>query len=126
MGIVVHSYASRWNSKTASTKYPASPMPIDLIDHCHQIGAGGVQVVVNDWTTDFAKKVRDQREKWACTWKAPLACPKTPKRCPAFEQEVINCQGSRSAHFANRMFERAALRNFHRQRSVCRLEEKCR
>ncbi len=58
MGIVVHSYASRWNSKSESKKYPGFVNAIDLLEHCHKIGAGGVQVGVKDWTTDFAKKVR--------------------------------------------------------------------
>ena len=58
MGVVVHSYANRWKSKVASQKYPGFTNAIDLIEHCHKIGAGGVQVVVKEWTSDFAKKVR--------------------------------------------------------------------
>src|SRR4051812_46481273 len=61
MGVVVHSYGSRWNSKVESKNYPGFANAVDLIEHCHQIGAGGVQVVVGGWTTDFAKKVRDKR-----------------------------------------------------------------
>ena len=35
MGIVVHSYASRWNSKTPSTQYPGFKDAVDLLEHCH-------------------------------------------------------------------------------------------
>ena len=50
MGIVVHSYAGRWQSKLKSDKYPGFLNAIDLLEHCHQIGAGGMQVVVKDWS----------------------------------------------------------------------------
>ena len=42
MGVVVHSYASRWNSKIESQKYPSFSNAIDLLEHCHKIGAGGI------------------------------------------------------------------------------------
>jgi hypothetical protein len=61
MGIVVHSYASRWNSKIESKKYPGFMDAIDLLQHSHEIGAGGIQVVIRDWTVDFGKKVRERR-----------------------------------------------------------------
>ena len=65
MGVVVHSYGNRWQSKVHSQKYPGFSNAIDLMEHCHKIGAGGVQVIVRDWTADFAKKLRDKREKWS-------------------------------------------------------------
>ena len=46
MGVVVHSYGNRWNSKVESKNYPGFTNAIDLLEHCHQIGAGGIQVVV--------------------------------------------------------------------------------
>jgi hypothetical protein len=58
MGIVVHSYGNRWNSKIESKKYPGFKDAVELMEHCHQIGAGGVQVGVSKWTGDFGKKVR--------------------------------------------------------------------
>src|SRR5712671_2389768 len=56
MGVVVHSYWSRWNSKTESKKYPGFTNAIQLLEHCHELGAGGLQVGVSKWTEDFAKK----------------------------------------------------------------------
>src|SRR5258708_38346198 len=63
MGVVVHSYWSRWNSKTESKKYSGFTNAIELLEHCHELGAGGLQVGVSKWTEDFAKKVRDRRGK---------------------------------------------------------------
>ncbi len=92
MGIVVHSYANRWQSKVASQKYPGFSNAIELMDHCHKIGAGGIQVVVKEWTADFAKKVRDKREKMGLYLEGSISLPVKPEDVPAFEKEVINAK----------------------------------
>ncbi len=92
MGVVVHSYGSRWNSKVESKTYPGFSNAIDLIEHCHQIGAGGVQVVVGGWTTDFAKKVRDKREKLGLYLEGSIGVPKKAEDVPGFEKEVMNAK----------------------------------
>lgn len=89
MGIVVHSYASRWNSKTESKKYPGFVNAIDLLEHCHEIGAGGIQVVIKDWTLEFGKKVRERREKLGMYLEGSLGVPGKPEDVAKFEQEVI-------------------------------------
>ncbi|MCP1385112.1 sugar phosphate isomerase/epimerase family protein [Runella salmonicolor] len=92
MGIVVHSYASRWNSKVQSAKYPGFQNAVDLLEHCHQIGAGGIQVVVKDWSLDFAQKVRDRREKLGLYVEGSIGLPKKPEDVAAFENEVKNAR----------------------------------
>lgn len=90
MGIVVHSYGLRWNSKADSKKYPGFANAIDLLEHCQQIGAGGVQVVVNGWSDDFAKKVRDKRENLGMYLEGSISLPKKPEDVARFEQDVRN------------------------------------
>ena len=92
MGIVVHSYGNRWNSKVASQKYPGFKDAVDLMDHCHQINAGGLQVVVKDWTTDFAKKVRSRREKLGLYLEGSIGVPHKAEEVARFEQEVKNAK----------------------------------
>ncbi len=92
MGIVVHSYGSRWNPKVASQKYPGFTNAIEFIEHCHQIGAGGVQVGVKDWTSDFAKKVRDRREKLGLYLEGSIPIPSKAADVPAFEKDIINAK----------------------------------
>ncbi|MCH6201007.1 sugar phosphate isomerase/epimerase [Aquiflexum sp. LQ15W] len=89
MGIVVHSYGARWNSKVPSEKYPGFESALQLIKHCHQIGAGGVQVGVNNWTSDFAKKVRDQRENLGMYLEGSIGLPKSKEDLDKFEKEVL-------------------------------------
>lgn len=89
MGIVVHSYASRWKSKIVSTAYPSFTNAIDLLDHATAVNAGGIQVMVNDWTTDFAKKVRDKREKAGLYLEGSIGLPKKAEDIASFESQVL-------------------------------------
>ncbi len=89
MGVVVHSYGARWQSKAGSQKYPAFADAIDMMEHCKTIGAGGVQVLVSGWADDFAKKVRDRREKLDLYLEGSIGLPKTPEDVSKFESEVL-------------------------------------
>lgn len=88
MGIVVHSYATRWNSKIESKKYPGFRDAIDLLEHCHAIGAGGIQVVVRNWTEDFTRKVRDKRERLGLYLEGSIALPKDHAEVGVFESNI--------------------------------------
>lgn len=92
MGVVVHSYAARWNPKVSSQKYPGFTNAIELLEHCHKIGAGGIQVIVKDWTADFAKKLRDRREKLGMYLEGSIGIPKDASDVSRFEQEVIHAK----------------------------------
>ena len=89
MGIVVHSYAARWHSDSPSEKYPGFENALSLMEHCKEIGARGVQTVVNGWATDFAKKVRDVREKTGLYLEGSIGLPKSKNEVAKFEAEVL-------------------------------------
>ncbi len=89
MGVVVHSYGARWNSKVESKKYPPMTDAIQLMEHCANIGAGGVQTLVRGWTSDFAKKARDKREKLGLYLEGSIGLPKTKEDLVEFEKEVV-------------------------------------
>jgi len=92
MGIVVHSYATRWNSKFESKKYPGFENAVDLLEHCHSIGAGGLQVGVRNWTKDFSRKLRDRREKLGLYLEGSIAVPANAEDASRFENEVIQAR----------------------------------
>ncbi|GAA0878731.1 hypothetical protein GCM10009119_16990 [Algoriphagus jejuensis] len=88
MGVVVHSY-SRYGSKVESQTYPGFKDAIDLMRHCHSIGAGGIQTTVNGWADDFGKKVRDEREKLGMYLEGSIGLPKNPEDVVRFETELL-------------------------------------
>jgi sugar phosphate isomerase/epimerase len=75
-----------------SKKFPGFMNAIDLIEHCAKIQAGGVQVGVNNWSQDFAKKVRDKREKLGLYLEGSIGLPKKSEDVGTFENEVINAK----------------------------------
>jgi sugar phosphate isomerase/epimerase len=88
MGIVVHSYGFRWNSKINSSHFSSFTNALDLLQHCSSIGAGGIQVVLNQWTSDFAKKVREEKEKLNMYVEASIGLPKTTSELDLFEKNI--------------------------------------
>jgi len=88
MGLVVHTYSHRWHSEVNSDQYPGFQNALDLLEHCHQIGGGGVQMGVRGWTQDFAGKVRHRREKLGLYLEGSIRLPKTTGEVADFEQEV--------------------------------------
>jgi sugar phosphate isomerase/epimerase len=115
MGIVVHSYWARWNSKTASDQYPSFTNALQLLRHCKEIGAGGIQVTLNDWTDDFTKKMRDEREKLGLYLEGSIGLPKTEADVPRFEAQLLYAKEAgakilRTVCMSGRRYE-----NFHSQ-----------
>jgi len=88
MGVVVHSYGKRLHSKIDSQKYPAFKDALDVLKHCHAIGAGGLQVGVQGWSTDFSGKVRTLREKLYLYLEGSIRLPKEKTDLPAFESQI--------------------------------------
>ncbi|MEZ4902760.1 MAG: TIM barrel protein [Spirosomataceae bacterium] len=110
MGIVVHSYAIRGNPKVESKKYPGFQDALGLIEHCHSIGAGGVQTVVKDWPIDFAKKVRERCEKLEMYLEGSIGLPNKAGDMATFENEVKNAKEAgiqilRTACLSGRRYE---------------------
>jgi sugar phosphate isomerase/epimerase len=92
MGIIVHSYKYRWQPQYKSKKFSGFFNAIDLMEHCHDIGAGGVQVEVQGWAMDFVKKVREKREKLNLYLEGSITLPKKSEELPAFDYEVKNAR----------------------------------
>lgn len=89
MGVVVHSYGIRYGSKVESATYSGFQHALDFMRHCHSIGAGGIQTTVGGWAADFAKKVRDEREKLGMYLEGSIALPKSAEDVARFESEVL-------------------------------------
>jgi len=94
MGVVVHSYASRWNSKVDSRKYPGFKDAIEMMEHCHNIGAGGVQVMVRNWDNAFASRVRKVGEKLGMYLEGSIWLPKNSDEVAAFDKDVASAKAA--------------------------------
>lgn len=92
MGVVVYSYGRRFNPKMESKNFTSFSDALDLMEHCHKIGAGGIQIGVNNWTTDFSKKVREKREKLGLYLEGSISLPDNTGDVQKFEKELKNAK----------------------------------
>lgn len=113
MGIVVHSYAFRWQAKKASAIYPPFTDALQLLKHAHQIGAGGIQTVVNGWSPELSKSIRQYTEQHDLFIEASIALPKSSSEVDIFEANIVRakeagCDITRTVCLNGRRYE-----NFH-------------
>lgn len=92
MGIVVHSYGNRWNSKTESKEFPGFINALDLLEHSAAIGAGGIQVVVRDWSEELVKKLRTRTESLGMFLEGSIGVPASNTEVPRFERELLRAK----------------------------------
>lgn len=88
MGVTAATYAIRRYRENESEKYPPFTNALQIIEHAHSLGAGGVQIGVRGWEKDFAGKVRDHREKLGLYLEGQISLPKEDADVERFEQEV--------------------------------------
>ncbi|XOV91299.1 MAG: sugar phosphate isomerase/epimerase family protein [Bacteroidota bacterium] len=89
MGISQATYAVRWRNKDQVTDYPAFNDAMEVIEHCHQLDAGGIQWGVGGWTKDFAKKVRKKCDDYGLYFEGQIRLPQEDEDLSRFENDVI-------------------------------------
>lgn len=103
MGIVIHSYWKRWQGKYSSVKYPPFQHALDVLDHIREIGAGGLQIMVDGWTIDFAQKVRHTCEAYDMYLEGSIRLPKNENEVGRFDREVRAGKEAGAAVFRSAM-----------------------
>lgn len=88
MGIVIHSYSRRWMGKYSSVRFPPFRNALDVLDHVQAIGPGGLQIMVNGWTTEFAKEMRAACESYDLYLEGSIQLPKNEADVGRFEREL--------------------------------------
>ncbi|MCC5938601.1 MAG: TIM barrel protein [Lunatimonas sp.] len=88
IGVVVHSYAARWQAKTIDEQYPPINDALELLRHCHRIGAGGIQTGIRGWTNVYAQQLRAESEQLGMYLEGSVALPKYASDLGLFDQEV--------------------------------------
>jgi sugar phosphate isomerase/epimerase len=88
MGVVVYSYHLRRSNGNLSNRYPPFEDTVELLEHCHAIGAGGLQAGISGWSEAFAREVRDKRESLGLFLEGQIALPKELGDLSVFEKEI--------------------------------------
>lgn len=88
MGIVVHSYGLRWNSSHESRNFPGFQDALQLLEHCHRIGSGGIQVGVHNWMESFAGQLKKRSNALNMFIEGSIGLPRSEKESGSFEKQI--------------------------------------
>jgi sugar phosphate isomerase/epimerase len=94
MGVAIASYAARWGARVNTARHPRWKDALDVLEHCHAIGAGGLQIGVREWAGDFAAKVRGRREALGLYLEGQVSLPREEKDVERFAADL---RGAREA-----------------------------
>ena len=88
LGLTIWSYNIRWRKRSPEAKKPGWRDALDVLDHCHEIGAGCLQIGVKKWTEDFAGKVREKREDLGIALEGQIGLPWKDSDVEKFERGI--------------------------------------
>ena len=89
MGVTIASYWVRFGAaRPSADRFPKWADALDVLEHCASLGAGGLQVGVKGWATDFARKLRDRREALGLYLEGQVSLPAGEGDVGRFEADV--------------------------------------
>jgi len=87
-GVAEAGYYMRWYRDMKSAVYPPFANALDMIDHCHSLGFGGVQVNVRGWDRELVKNVNKRKEDFDMFVEGQIRLPKDETDLGRFESEI--------------------------------------
>jgi sugar phosphate isomerase/epimerase len=92
MGIAIASYAARWSLRLHSPKNPQWTSALDVLEQCHAIGAGGLQINIKNWTAGLSAKMRDRCEAMGLYLEGQVQLPKDDRDVDRFTHDLRAAQ----------------------------------
>lgn len=124
LGLTVASYGFRYRLGEAVGSYAPFENALGLLEHCHELGAGGIQVGVAGWEREFAGKLRERREGYGMYLEGQVRLPDNKGDVPRFRREIQLAKEAgatvlRTVALSGRRYERfesaEAFRQFRKQ-----------
>lgn len=88
LGVVIHSYGIRASAENGRDGKPNFSDPLVFLDHCRQLGAGGVQLSIGTRSPEYTAKLREQLDKHAMYLEGSVRLPKEQADLDRFAAEV--------------------------------------
>src|SRR5258708_666271 len=92
LGVDMNSYGIRWSNSTP----PAARFKniLEMLEHCQQLGAGGIQARIDPWENDFAGKVRAKLESSQMYLEGQVGLPREQSEVARFESVVLSAKAA--------------------------------
>ena len=88
LGVCTYSYNIHW--KAARDGHPKARFKdtIEFLEHCHQLGAGGVQIGVGSRDAEYIKKLRAKAETYEMYFEGQASLPQQSSDVDRFDAEI--------------------------------------
>ncbi len=96
MGLVIHSYGIRRAGPSGTARANFSN-PLDFLDHCEKLGAGGMQIGLGKRPEAFAARLRDLAKKRGLYVEGIVSLPADAGDVKRFEEEVQTAKNAGAA-----------------------------
>jgi len=88
LGLTIWSYRIRWQQRRCAPAFPLWESPLDVIDHCAELGCPALQTGVDDWSQELAHQVRARCETAGIALEGQIELPETDD-LERFERSLI-------------------------------------
>ncbi len=85
LGIAQFSYSARLRADRSAQAQGRLADPLNFIDHCHKVGAGGIQMNIGVRDQDYATKLRRKADAYEMFVEGSVSLPKQPSDVERFE-----------------------------------------
>ncbi len=89
LGLADFSYIVRQRKDNKSEKFPRfAAYAMEMLEHLHDLGYGGLQTGIGSWQTDFSKKLREKREGLGMYFEGQIGMPKKEADVEGFSGKI--------------------------------------
>ena len=88
LGLVIHSLWHRWRGRHSSVEFPPLRSAVEVLDYCIELGLGGLQTTVADWSDEEVLAIRKTVEAHGLYVEGSVELPRTRNEVERFEKEV--------------------------------------
>jgi len=94
LGIAQFSYSARLRADRSATVKKRLADPLNFIDHCHKVGAGGIQMNIGVRNRDYTAKLRRKAEGYNMFVEGSVSLPKERSDVERFEAALRTAKQS--------------------------------
>src|SRR2546422_500633 len=88
LGVCTYSYNLHWKAAREGNPKARFKDPLEFLEYCHQLGAGGVQVAIGSRDASYTGRLRERAEGWAMYLEGELSLPREQSDVGRFDAEI--------------------------------------
>lgn len=94
MGLADFSYIVRQRKEKRSVRFPRFSSTLEMLEHLHEIGYGGLQAPIRGWSSEVAKTLRAKCERYGMYLEGQTGLPKSDSDAAAFSAQLESAKAA--------------------------------